>query len=187
VLAWLGRVTFHRGTISRTIRTGTIGLASVTRPRPLGLFASAWLSNYGQLHVKARVVMTASPCDDNANPEHKGQELAKELLHARGEIAEAREQQAATAEILTIGVVEAIVLPAESDATLVRSNEPPLHGRKIVQKHTRSDNVVGPIAVGKQHTMPDAVEAFGEDVDEEAANKLVGVERHRLAARARAS
>jgi len=39
--------------------------------------------------------MTASPTDDNASPEHRLQELIKEL-------SEAREQQAATAEILRV-------------------------------------------------------------------------------------
>jgi len=39
--------------------------------------------------------MTVSPNDDNASPEHRIQELTKEL-------AEAREQQAATAEILRV-------------------------------------------------------------------------------------
>src|SRR5262245_56568711 len=44
--------------------------------------------------------MTASPTDDNASPEHRNRELAEELSHARGELAEAREQQVATAAIL---------------------------------------------------------------------------------------
>ena len=46
--------------------------------------------------------MTASPTDDNASLEHRNRELAKELSQARGELAEAREQQAATAEILKV-------------------------------------------------------------------------------------
>src|SRR5215471_5128575 len=44
--------------------------------------------------------MTASPTDDAASSEHRFWELTKELSHARGELTEAREQQAATAEIL---------------------------------------------------------------------------------------
>jgi GAF domain-containing protein/anti-sigma regulatory factor (Ser/Thr protein kinase) len=100
--ARLGRVTFHRDPVSRTIRPGPIRLASVTRPGPPGLFAERMALVYGQLHVKAPVVMIASPRDDNANPEHKTQELIKELSHARDELAEARDQQAATAEILRV-------------------------------------------------------------------------------------
>ena len=46
--------------------------------------------------------MTASPTDDDASPEHRIRELAKELSHARSELAEAREQQAASAEILRV-------------------------------------------------------------------------------------
>ena len=46
--------------------------------------------------------MTASPTDDLASAERRNQELAKELSQARGELAEAREQQAATAEILRV-------------------------------------------------------------------------------------
>src|SRR5262245_29872605 len=46
--------------------------------------------------------MTASPTDDDASPEHSIRELAKELSHARSELAEAREQQAASAEILRV-------------------------------------------------------------------------------------
>ena len=46
--------------------------------------------------------MTASPTDDLASAERMIQELTKELAQARGELAEAREQQAATAEILRV-------------------------------------------------------------------------------------
>jgi hypothetical protein len=41
--------------------------------------------------------MTVSPNDDNTSPEHRIRELTKELAQAKGELAEAREQQAATA------------------------------------------------------------------------------------------
>src|SRR5262245_23940905 len=44
--------------------------------------------------------MAASPADDNASPERRVRELTKELSHARGELMEAREEQAATAGIL---------------------------------------------------------------------------------------
>src|SRR5262252_4329687 len=44
--------------------------------------------------------MTASPTDDHASAERRIQELTRELSQARGELAESREQQAATAEIL---------------------------------------------------------------------------------------
>src|SRR5215475_4257206 len=46
--------------------------------------------------------MTASPTDDLASAERRNQELTKELSRAKGELAEAREQQAATAEILRV-------------------------------------------------------------------------------------
>src|SRR5262245_15111479 len=49
-----------------------------------------------------RVVMTASPTDDLASAERRIQELTKELSQAKGELAEAREQQAGTAEILSV-------------------------------------------------------------------------------------
>src|SRR5262245_61703799 len=46
--------------------------------------------------------MTASPTDDHASAERRIQELTEELSQARGELAEAREQQSATAEILRV-------------------------------------------------------------------------------------
>ena len=53
--------------------------------------------------------MTASPTDDLASAERRIQELTKELSqargelsHANGELVEARDQQAATAEILRV-------------------------------------------------------------------------------------
>src|SRR5262245_18447685 len=56
----------------------------------------------GQVVWEARVVMTASPTDDLASAERRIQDLTKELSQARGELAEGREQQAATAEILRV-------------------------------------------------------------------------------------
>src|SRR5215467_2168384 len=46
--------------------------------------------------------MTVSPTDDLASAECRIQELIKELAQARGDLAEAREQQAATAETLRV-------------------------------------------------------------------------------------
>src|SRR5215475_6591534 len=46
--------------------------------------------------------MTASPTDDLASAERRNQELTKELSRAKGELAEARDQQVATAEILRV-------------------------------------------------------------------------------------
>src|SRR5262245_43860786 len=46
--------------------------------------------------------MTASPIDDNASAERRIRELTKELSQARGELEEAREEQAATADILRV-------------------------------------------------------------------------------------
>src|SRR5262249_35854118 len=44
--------------------------------------------------------MTASPTDDLASAERRNQELTKKLSQARGELADAREQQTAAAQIL---------------------------------------------------------------------------------------
>ena len=46
--------------------------------------------------------MTASPTNDHASAERRIQELTKELHQARGELAEARELQAAAGEILSV-------------------------------------------------------------------------------------
>src|SRR5262249_13290182 len=46
--------------------------------------------------------MTASPTDDHGSAERRIQELTKEVSQARGELAEAREQQAATADVLRV-------------------------------------------------------------------------------------
>jgi len=41
-------------------------------------------------------------------------------------------------------------------------------------------NVVGPVGVGEQAVVTDAMKPAGQDVDQEAADELVGVERHQL-------
>jgi len=46
--------------------------------------------------------MTASPTDDLASAERRIQELTRELYQAKGELAEGREQQAATSDVLRI-------------------------------------------------------------------------------------
>src|SRR5262249_61695814 len=43
-------------------------------------------------------------------------------------------------------------------------------------------NVVGPVAIGEEAVVTDAVKSVGQDVDQKAADKLVGVERHQLVA-----
>src|SRR5262249_11796271 len=57
-----------------------------------------------------------------------------------------------------------------------------LHVWGNIQELTRPVDVLGPVAVGKQAIMADAVGTFWQDVHEEAANELVGMERHRLSA-----
>jgi len=57
-----------------------------------------------------------------------------------------------------------------------------LHGRRNVQEHTCSGDVIGAIAVGEQPIVADTVEALGENVHQEAADELMGVEGHRLPA-----
>ena len=46
----------------------------------------------------------------------------------------------------------------------------------------RSCDVVGAPAIGEETVVTDAVEPVGQDMDQEAADELVGVERHKLAA-----
>ena len=43
-------------------------------------------------------------------------------------------------------------------------------------------NVVGPVAIGEETVVTDAVKSVGQDVDQKAADELVGVERHQLVA-----
>ena len=50
------------------------------------------------------------------------------------------------------------------------------------QELAKPSDVGGLIAVGKQAIVADAVKALGEDVHEETADELMGVERHRLPA-----
>src|SRR5215831_15845896 len=83
--------TFHRATVSRSIRPTPIGAGRRHRGGP---------NPQGQIAWEARVVMTASPTDDHSSAERRIQELTEELSLARGELAEAREQQTATGGIL---------------------------------------------------------------------------------------
>src|SRR5262249_12685068 len=68
-----------------------------------------------------------------------------------------------------------------SSAARLCSSAPFTGGGKIKNSRARA-TVRGPVAVGKQAIMADAVEPFWQDVHEEAANELVGMERHRLPA-----
>src|SRR5205085_3156835 len=43
-------------------------------------------------------------------------------------------------------------------------------------------NVVGPVGIGEEAVMTDAMKSVGQDMDQEAADELVGVERHKLIA-----
>ena len=54
--------------------------------------------------------------------------------------------------------------------------------RRHVQQAARSSDVVGAGAAGKQAVVANAVEAVRQDVDQEAADELVGRERHDLLA-----
>src|SRR5580704_6334781 len=49
-----------------------------------------------------------------------------------------------------------------------------------VEQLTRSGDVIGARAAGEETVVADAVEAFGQHVGEEAADELVGTERHEL-------
>src|SRR6516162_3691810 len=41
-------------------------------------------------------------------------------------------------------------------------------------------NVVGPVGIGEEAVVTDAMKSVGHDMDQEAADELVGVERHKL-------
>src|SRR5262250_2558296 len=43
-------------------------------------------------------------------------------------------------------------------------------------------NVVGPVGIGEEAVVTDAMKSVGQDMDQEAADKLVGVEGHKLVA-----
>src|SRR5262245_40385624 len=43
-------------------------------------------------------------------------------------------------------------------------------------------NVVGPVGIGEEAVVTDAMQSVGQDMDQEAADELVGVERHKLIA-----
>jgi iron(III) transport system substrate-binding protein len=50
------------------------------------------------------------------------------------------------------------------------------------EKVAQASDVGGAVSIGKQAIVTDAMEALGEDVDQETADELMGVERHRLPA-----
>src|SRR5215472_18187216 len=43
-------------------------------------------------------------------------------------------------------------------------------------------NVVAPVGIGEEAVVTDAMKSVGQDMDQEAADELVGVERHKLIA-----
>ena len=49
-----------------------------------------------------------------------------------------------------------------------------------IEQLTYLRDVIGTLAAGEQAVVADAVEAGWQDMDEEAANELVGAERHHL-------
>jgi len=51
-----------------------------------------------------------------------------------------------------------------------------------VEEATGQCNVVGPVAIGEEAVVTDTVKSVGQDMDQEAADELVGVERHKLVA-----
>src|SRR3974390_1601223 len=54
--------------------------------------------------------------------------------------------------------------------------------RSHIEQCSRPRNIIGASGFGEQAVMADAVEAVGENVHQEAANELVGCERHHLVA-----
>ena len=54
--------------------------------------------------------------------------------------------------------------------------------RRCIEQLTRSRDVLGAPAIGEEAVVPNAVEPVGQDVDQETADELVGVERHELVA-----
>ena len=49
-----------------------------------------------------------------------------------------------------------------------------------IEQLTRSRDVLGAPAIGEEAVVPNAVAPVGQDVDQETADELVGVERHEL-------
>ena len=47
---------------------------------------------------------------------------------------------------------------------------------------THSCDIVGPVCIGEEAIVADAVESVGQDMDQKAANELVSIERHQLVA-----
>ena len=50
------------------------------------------------------------------------------------------------------------------------------------QQPASQGDIVGAVAIGEQAVMPDMVESFGEDVDQEAPNELMDRQAHDLVA-----
>jgi hypothetical protein len=70
---------------------------------PIGLAGAPEGRKWAQISSwEGRVVMTASTTDDFASAERRIQELTQALSQAKGELVEAREQQAATGGILRV-------------------------------------------------------------------------------------
>jgi hypothetical protein len=45
---------------------------------------------------------------------------------------------------------------------------------------THTHDIVGPVGIGEEAIVADAVEPIGQDMDQKAADELVGIERHQL-------
>src|SRR5262249_27990301 len=57
-----------------------------------------------------------------------------------------------------------------------------LYGRGNRQQLSQLSDIVCAGAIGEEAVMADAVQALGQDVHQEPANELVGIERHRRVA-----
>jgi hypothetical protein len=64
----------------------------------------------------------------------------------------------------------------------VPSLSPPDGGGSGTPSSRRASDIGGPVGVGEEAVVTDAVEPVGQDMDQEAADELVGVERHPLVA-----
>jgi len=54
-----------------------------------------------------------------------------------------------------------------------------LYARGNRQQHSQLSDIVCAGAIGEEAVMADAVQALGQDVHQQPANELVGIERHR--------